>query len=720
VKQRLLIAFIFGLFMCNTSYDVQAQKRDAADSLLALIPNLKTDSAKAAVYSDLGWGLRYFNVDSALAYCDSAIHFSQKAKQQLLEAQSIHFKGSIYLIDSKYLEGIVELEKSLEIKRKLQNSGEMLTTLINLAIAHEYVADFKKSLTYCLEALEVNREVGSKVREVNITLRLGSLYYELGREEKSEQTLEKALELARNSKDLELQANATNNLGTFYMGKGDLEKAVELVKESIDIEEKRGNFIGMIEGKTNLGIANYQLGNKELAYNSLKEVMDYYLERTNDYQKSTAVNNVGYYYFMEGEYAKCIEYMQHSLEFAKKAKAKLLVRDRYAVMADAYSELGNFKLAFENHQLFVTMKDSILNEENLRQMNDMEAKYQHEKKEAEIAKNKIAITELKRKEAVANEEIAKKNAKAKEDEAFQQLLFFGLGALLLVVILIAIGFVQKRKANLLLASQKKEIQEKSDKLAEAYKDITDSVRYAERIQTALLTSDEYWKEISNEHFVLLKPKDVVSGDFFWAYQTSSNLAIWTAADCTGHGVPGAFMSMLGIGFLNEIVVESNVTNANGILDKLREKIIKALAQKGVETQRKDGIDLALCVWDKTTNALEFSGANNPLWIVRSGALMEYKPDKMPVGYHDDLKDPFSSHKIQLEKGDAIYVFSDGYADQFGGPKGKKFKYAQFKQLLVSIQEEPMEKQKELINRNFEEWRGELEQIDDVCVIGVKV
>jgi serine phosphatase RsbU (regulator of sigma subunit) len=278
----------------------------------------------------------------------------------------------------------------------------------------------------------------------------------------------------------------------------------------------------------------------------------------------------------------------------------------------------------------------------------------------------------------------------------------------------------EKKANELLAQKNEEITKQKEIVEEQHQEITDSISYAKRIQTALLTSDNYWEQISKEHFVLLKPKDVVSGDFFWAFQTENNLAIWVAADCTGHGVPGAFMSMLGISFFNEIVVENNITNPAEILNKLRGKIIKALEQKGVDTQQKDGMDLALCVWDKNTNLLSFSGANNPLWLIRNDELLEYKPDKQPVGLFLGEMKPFSVQQIQLEKGDTIYTFSDGYADQFGGEKGKKFKLKSLKELLLSVQGKPLSEQKQIIDNMFETWKGNLEQIDDVCVIGVKI
>jgi len=254
-----------------------------------------------------------------------------------------------------------------------------------------------------------------------------------------------------------------------------------------------------------------------------------------------------------------------------------------------------------------------------------------------------------------------------------------------------------------------------------------------------LTEDAEWKRISPEYFVFYRPKDVVSGDFFWAFHAEQeNISVWVAADCTGHGVPGAFMSMLGIGFLNEIVIEGKTLVANQILDKLREKIIKALQQKNALKQRKDGIDMALCVWDKNTGYLEFAGANNPLYIIRPlenlpgddadrmieknehHALLELNADKMPVGLHTGEIKPFSLSRIKLVKGDIIYSFSDGLPDQFGGEQGKKFKYKQFRQVLLKSASKPFEQTHSYLETSYDDWKSDFEQIDDVCVIGIKI
>ncbi|MBI3510557.1 MAG: SpoIIE family protein phosphatase [Bacteroidetes bacterium] len=235
-------------------------------------------------------------------------------------------------------------------------------------------------------------------------------------------------------------------------------------------------------------------------------------------------------------------------------------------------------------------------------------------------------------------------------------------------------------------------------------------------------------------FILYKPKDIVSGDFYFALAhkhpgRDSEIFYMATADCTGHGVPGALMSMMGISHLNESIVEKNLMHPNEILDSVRTGIINSLNPEGSEEESKDGMDCILCAYDLKNLKLEFACANNPLWHVRDGKLTEYKPDKMPVGKHTGDMANFTLQKIDLKKGDIIYTFTDGFADQFGGPKGKKFKYKQLEDLLLSMCNEPMEYQKKKLDEAFEKWRAwpgtdgkesKLEQVDDVCVIAVRI
>lgn len=312
-------------------------------------------------------------------------------------------------------------------------------------------------------------------------------------------------------------------------------------------------------------------------------------------------------------------------------------------------------------------------------------------------------------------------------------LYFVFLALILVSFLgyyIYRGYKIKKEANIRLEEknrtislQKDEIEKQKD-LAEAQRDqiayqkkhITDSIMYAKRIQTALIPSLELFSD-KLEHFVLYKPLAIVSGDFYWV-SSQGNIQIIISADCTGHGVPGAFMSMLGVTMLNEIVNGKHVLMPDQIIENLRQGIIKALNQVAEEESIKDGMDIAVCVVDFKENILWYAGANNPLYLVRGGELIHYRADKMPVAIHYKMT-PFTLHKIDLLKGDAFYIFSDGYSDQFGGPKQKKFMSMQLKETLVAMAGKPMLYQGERLNEIFEEWRGESSQVDDVTLIGVR-
>ncbi len=264
-----------------------------------------------------------------------------------------------------------------------------------------------------------------------------------------------------------------------------------------------------------------------------------------------------------------------------------------------------------------------------------------------------------------------------------------------------------------------EVETQRDQLAQQKKEITDSIVYAERIQSAVLPNKEYVDNLLKNYFILYKPRDIVSGDFYWIDGNESKVIV-IAADCTGHGVPGALMSMLGISILNEVANPSIANDAGKILDTLRKHLTTTLWQTGKDEDTRDGMDLSMCIIDFKKKELQFAGAYNPLILIRKSELVIYKGDRMPVGYHDAKMSEFTSHSIQLIKGDCLYLFSDGYADQFGGADGKKFKSSNFRELLLEISNLPMEKQKVKLNETIEAWMGINEQVDDILVIGIRV
>jgi serine phosphatase RsbU (regulator of sigma subunit) len=319
------------------------------------------------------------------------------------------------------------------------------------------------------------------------------------------------------------------------------------------------------------------------------------------------------------------------------------------------------------------------------------------------------------------------------------------------------GIVVERTAEVVkqkdeVERQKDVVMQQKEHIEHIHHELKDSIFYAERIQKAILPHKDYAEENMDDHFILFKPKDIVSGDFYFANKYENTL-IFAAADCTGHGVPGAFMSMLGVAFLNEIVNERIAKNSGQILDALRQNIIKSLQQTGKEGENKDGMDLSLCSIDLKSNKLQWTGANNPLYLVRKSDsetetltyfcnqeeitiepslfeggynLYEFKPDKMPVAIYIKM-DNFSTNTIDLKHEDAIYVFTDGFADQFGGPKGKKYMYKPFKNLILSMQEKALEEHKHALDESIELWKAHIdpitndffEQVDDICVIGYK-
>jgi serine phosphatase RsbU (regulator of sigma subunit) len=268
-----------------------------------------------------------------------------------------------------------------------------------------------------------------------------------------------------------------------------------------------------------------------------------------------------------------------------------------------------------------------------------------------------------------------------------------------------------------------EIEKQQNELLKKNLEITDSIKYALTIQRAILTSHEYFTSVFSDHFVYYQPKDIVSGDFYWAFKTKTNKIFWCTADCTGHGVPGAFMTMIGNALLNEIIIENGVEETNVILDKLRDSVIKTL-NKSVDVnsyseRNSNGMDIALCCWDLKTNELTFSGAHSSVIIVRNGELIQIKGDRQPIGLHRKME-PFTLALYKLEHGDRIYTSSDGYTDQLGGPEIRRYSFTRLKELLLTIALLPMEEQKSALEVHHQKWKGNIEQIDDIVVVGILV
>jgi len=544
----------------------------------------------------------------------------------------------------------------------------------------------------------------------------------------------KALKIAKEIGDKEMEANYLHNIGAFYYSENQPDTAIYYFNLALKIQKKLENKRGISEVLSGLGTIYIDTKKFPQALSYLQQSLEICKELNDKTGIIFTLINIGQIYFQQTDYSLSIEYYLQSLSIAKEIGSIDSEQSTCLLLAEVYSKINDYKNAFLYQQLYAQLKDTLFNNESQKALAEMGTKYETEKKEKQIEIQDLKITQ----------QVMELNKK-------QIVIYAVLGGLILVLSLVVVIFRSYRlkkkahevitikneelgQANEEISAQRDEIEaqrdilsEKNTLLFEQKKGITDSINYAKRIQQAVLPSGNYANNILGDHFILFKPKDIVSGDFYWGTRVNEWLIV-TVADCTGHGVPGAFMSMLGVSFLNEIIRKKEITKASEILDNLRESLIEALQQKGQTGEQKDGMDIVLCAINITSNELQFSGANNPLYIIRNSNLKpldkknileEILPDKQPVGIYQNMK-PFTNHVVQLNKGDCIYFCSDGYKDQFGGTKNKKFMAKQLKQLLTDNCLLTMKEQKEVLDTTFENWKGKHEQIDDVTILGLKI
>jgi serine phosphatase RsbU (regulator of sigma subunit) len=430
-------------------------------------------------------------------------------------------------------------------------------------------------------------------------------------------------------------------------------------------------------------------------------------EETNDVLASAgSYHNIGNVYIKQNKLKEAYYYLTHSLQIFKQVGFKEGIKDTYSSLSDLYDKSGDYKKACEYDKLYIDLKDSLLNEKSSRQIVEMNAKYDSEKKD------KALITK--------DTEIAKQQAETEKQNLQRNAFIIGLVLVLVLAFFIFRSYRQKRTANELLKeknglieTQKKLVEEKNNK-------ITDSLTYAKRIQQAILPTQELVKLILPQSFIFFKPKDIVSGDFYWMHAINKDEILFTVVDCTGHGVPGALMSIIGYNLLEQVVKEHHIYEPAMILKEVSKLMKDSLKQNDESAEVKDGMDIALCKINYQNKELEYAGAHNSLYLIRNGILTETKADRRSVGISHSKSDSFLNHKIKLEKEDCLYIFSDGYADQKGGAENKKLFYSTFKELLVTIHQLPLEEQKEYLKKTITEWIGNKEQIDDMLIIGVKI
>ena len=621
----------------------------------------------------------------------------------------------------KYETAVNNYKESFKINEDLGNKKISAVILDNIGQVYENTYQFEKAVDFYEQSLNIVHDLEEKEEEAIIHDKIGKIHLEQNNMEKAIESYQKSLEI---DKDLEREENVAatlNNIGSAYYNLGKFDDAKDYYEQSLDVTKKIGD-------NKQISIALNNIGNINYDKNKFRKAIDYYkqsieIKQGIDYKNGVAVSlhNIGNAYKELKDYNQALEYYRKSNDLADEISyTEVTVRNNRA-FSEVYSLLNDYKKAYDYQKLFADAKHTISDDKI--QIFEGVSKEREEDKRALIASLRRQIQKQKllaEYEAVRRQkEIEIKNLElttAKEKTKRQQLViilgFIGLIALVVFSFMVYRQYIQKKKANI-------ELIEKNMLISLQKQQITDSIRYASRIQKAVLPPEEFVTRILPQHFILNKPRDIVSGDYYWTTQRKKE-SIIAVADCTGHGVPGAFMSMLGIAFLNEIVNKSDTAKSHEILEQLRTNVMNSLHQTGREDEAKDGMDIALIIIDLESNMLQFSGAHNPLYIIRNKKLQEVKADKMPIGISARYNKPFRNHKIQLDKDDMLYIFSDGYMDQFGGETRKKFGFRRFRELLLEIHLKPVDEQREILDKTFIAWKGNYDQIDDIMVMGIRI
>jgi serine phosphatase RsbU (regulator of sigma subunit) len=656
---------------------------------------------------------------------------------------------------------------ALDLASKSDNNKGKINSCNTIGNSYYLEGNYNSALEYYLRALRIVEELGDKKGIANGLMGIGNIYSAQGNDKLALEYQLKSLALREELKDKEGVSGCYNNIGIIYMNMRDYDKALDYQQKSLKIKEELGDKKSMSSNLGNIGAIYYETGKYELAMEYQQKAFAIRKELNNRKGMAMSYVDIGSIYEKLEKPNEALQSHLDGVKIAREVGYKVALKAAYLGLASVYEKLGNPKDALEYYKQYTSIKDSILNQENSAKLIEMETRFETEKKEKEIAlltkgqeiqalqarqqqfeldKQRLEAQQQRLEAEQRKKEIALKEnelqsekllseAKSKElkiqaaevenHRIIRNVVTAGLLVALALALLLVIGFRQKMKANKALAQKNAEIAQayqiievNRDLIAEKNKSITDSINYASRIQKAMLPWHETISKSLRDYFIFYRPKDIVSGDFYF-YAEQKGRTIIAAVDCTGHGVPGAFMSMVGNDILNQVIIENSITQPGEILNQLNKGVKRALRQDALHSETQDGMDIAICSIDIRNRLVEYAGANRPLYYGK-GELQKINGNKAPIGgpTRDDY--PFTNHELRLNEGDMLYMFSDGYADQFGGEKGKKFMLKNFKTLLDNISNDPLASQREVVERTLINWSADREQVDDILVIGVRL
>ena len=656
------------------------------------------DTNRLKAMKKIAWdGYLFSQPDSAFYFAGLQYELAEATGNKKWMANALNTQGATFYIHGNYAQALKYYEISLKIVEEIGDKKGMAKSYNNMGIIYKVQGNYEQALKYYGKNLKICEETGNKKGMAVSYHNTGILYKNQGNYEQALEYLDESIKI-----DVEIgyrrgEAYSLSTIGTIYKHQGNYEQALEYFDKSLKIKEEIGDVNGMADSYISMGSIYKKQGNYEQALEYFDQSLKIYEEIGNKKGMANSYKSLGALSFNQGNYEQARGLGKKALALAQEVGVAQGIKNASNLLYDVYKKTGQPVKALEMYELYFEMRDSLNSIEIKEAAIKLEYQHQYEKEQV------IA-------EAKHQEEMALSAEKAKR----QKLIIYSAGVGLVMVLIFAIFIFNRlqvtRRQKIVIEGQKQIVEEQK-------KDITDSIQYAENIQRSLLPTEQSIQELLTDSFILFQPKDVVSGDFYWM-QHHNGKVYFAACDCTGHGVPGAFMSMIGSSLLDEAVLVKGITRPNEIFFEVRKGFIKALKQTGEAGQHKDGMDAVLCSWNQNGN-LEYALAYNPLLLIRKGEILETKPDKQPVGFHPSEQSAFTHHELKLEKGDTVYIFSDGYPDQFGGPKNKKFMKKNFKKLLLSIQDKTMNEQKTTLETAMKEWKGDTEQIDDILVMGVR-
>lgn len=712
------------------------------------------------------------DLEKAIDYFKNSLAYMQQADDKAGIASNLNNLGRMYERTGKKTEALDYFQKCLKLKEEIKDHKGIATCFTNIASVYRNFGEIDKSLEYHKKSLKISEAINDLHGIANSFNALGVTFYELGNIMSALDNYHKSLKIQEQIKDSVGIANSFNNIGLLYYNQSDPEKALEYYHKSLSIQEKIKDYEGIAYSLNNIGYIYHEQKKHDKALDyfnrSLKiresmqdkngisvsyiniglvyKVRNDYTKALDYFHKSLALQeeiqdklgitrsliNIGGIYLNKKEYKKAIQFCERSLELSKELGYPESIRIAAQRLTSIFKETGDDKKALKYFELYIQMRDSLENEETRKASVRSQFKYTYEKKAIEDSIAHAKESELQN--LVLKQQESELRAKRNQQYA----LYGGLA-----LVMVFAGFMYNRfkvtqqqkkiiedkeietqKQNKIINYQKLVVEEKQ-------REILDSINYAKRIQYTLLAHEDFLKENIPNHFVFFHPKDIVSGDFYWATKRGNKFYL-AVCDSTGHGVPGAFMSLLNISFLNESVNEKGIEEPNKVFDFVRQRLIDNISKEG----QKDGFDgILICIetlpppkgeGTGVRSKITYVAANNtPLLISRastssaSAQLIELDSNRMPVGM-GERKEDFKLYSIDAKAGDTLYLYTDGYADQFGGPKGKKFKYKQLNEMLLANADKPLETQKSELKNTFDVWKGNLEQVDDVCIIGIRL